>query len=225
MDVRIARTLEDALPLEPTRAHVVLDVLRFSTTAVALLEEGARRIRPFADADAARAYRHEHPDAVLVGEEGGDRLEGFDANNSPTRVWGDLDVRDRPVAIRTTNGTRALHAVSDADLVLVAGLVNAGAVAEALREAARPVTLVACGWRGEESGEDIAGAILLARLLTHGDAPPELVDEVRRAVLDAPSARSLREAGFGADVEAAARVDASTVVPQLVDGELVAWER
>ena len=71
-----------------SRAHgivVVIDVLRAFSTACYIMAAGARRLLAVADADVARRMKSRHREAVLVGERGGYRLDGFDMGNSPLR--------------------------------------------------------------------------------------------------------------------------------------------
>jgi 2-phosphosulfolactate phosphatase len=97
-----------------------------------------------ADADAARAFGREHEDAVLVGERRGAPRAGFDFVPLPTRLR-NADLSGRPVAIRTTNGTRAVDHVDEADRLLVGSTVNARAVAETLAGQTGDSYLVAAG--------------------------------------------------------------------------------
>lgn len=222
MDTRIIPTPGDLGTVDASRAHVVVDVLRFSTTVPVLLDEGARYVYPLGSLHEAQAFREGNRAGLLLGEHEARDLEGFDANNSPTAVRERLDVHDRPVGLLTTNGSRAVRAVEAADVVLVAGLVNLTAAADHLRDLDRDVTILACGWKGEASPEDVAAARLLAEVLHKGAADDDLLQETRETVRTAPSAHDLRDLGFVEDVELASQVDAVPVVARLVDGVLLA---
>jgi 2-phosphosulfolactate phosphatase len=217
---------------------VVIDVLRASTTMITALAHGAASIVPVADVDEARRLAGVlGPRAVLGGERGGLRIPGFDLGNSPREYTAER-VAGRTVVITTTNGTAALHASRDAAEIVVGGIVNRTAVAEAVRRLAGDrgsVHLVCAGTDGVVSAEDVlaAGAILDAaaaeacddvldqaasgalaffrRVAASGDVPAALVAEFRRS----PGGSNLVDLGMEADLPAAAAIDSLDIVPRL----------
>ena len=146
---------------------VVFDVLRATTVIVRAIESGALGVRPCLTIDQARgvAASQTSSSRVLGGERGGKPIDGFDLGNSPAT---------------TTNGTRALEAVSLAERVFVAAFVNLAATAcrlvarledEATRAASRGdswspplLLLVPAGTDGRISQEDVlaAGGLIAA---------------------------------------------------------------
>jgi len=111
---------------------VVIDALRASSSIVTLLAGGAQEIVVADSAAAARRIARQEPGRyVLAGEENGLALRGFDYGNSPSE-FAALDVKGQRFILSTTNGTRALQQVATSPLVLVGGLVNAGAVMRTL---------------------------------------------------------------------------------------------
>jgi 2-phosphosulfolactate phosphatase len=144
---------------------VVIDVLRATTTIACALAAGARAVIPCLEVDEARriAATFSSGTAVLGGERGGRRIEGFDLGNSP-REYTPETVGGRTVVFTTTNGTKALRHGESAKRVLLAGFVNLSAVVQALT-ADETIHLLCAGTRGEITGEDVllAGAIV-ARL-------------------------------------------------------------
>ncbi len=220
MTVHTVERLEDLPPAVPDGTVVVVDVITASTSIVALLDSGARYVRPFADADAARAFGREHEDAVLVGERRGAPLAGFDFVPLPTRLQG-ADLSGRPVAIRTTNGTRAVDHVDEADRLLVGSTVNARAVAETLVGQTGDSYLVAAGDTGVPAPEDTAGTRLIE---AHCENGPETAERVslRRQIRDSPAAQWVCGLGLEDEIEALLQFDATRTVPQLRDGVFVA---
>lgn len=162
-------TLDDCH--EATGLVVVVDVIRAFTTAAHVLDRGATEIWPVAGIDEAFALRAQHPDALLIGEEGGVRVEGFDAGNSPSRL-DDAAFDGRLVVQRTSAGTQGVVRSVNADAMLAASFVCAAATARAIAgTAADAVTFVITGRRADRDGdEDRACADYLAALL-RGDAP------------------------------------------------------
>ncbi len=142
---------------------IVVDVVRASTTLVALCERGAGPIRFVIDLDDARRAAGVGTErALLIGEQGGIIAPGFDLDNSPTAVM-NATVNKRRVVMRTSNGTVALALLTAAPLVLVGCIRNGAAVIEqAIREAtARHLdVLIVCA--GQERGTVFALDDLLA---------------------------------------------------------------
>jgi 2-phosphosulfolactate phosphatase len=228
---------------------VVLDVLRASTTIITALAHGAAWVLPVRTIEEAREAAAREA-ALLGGERGGRRIDGFSLGNSPLEYTADR-LGGRPVVITTTNGTAALHACGAAAEVLVGGIVNRAAVAACARQlaaapAGREIHLVCAGTDGVVTEEDLlgAGAILDAAVALPGAAADDL-DPAARAALaryretvanaDPASAlarafastlggRNLLEIGMQADLPPAAAIDSFAVVPRFdrVSGRLVA---
>lgn len=219
---------------EDLRGHcaVVIDVLRWSTVVAQALENGATAVEAYVTPEEAlvRAAEIGRLNAVLGGERGNVALPGFDVGNSPLeytreRVW------DRSVVTTTTNGTQGLVAARLAEQVLVGSFVNMEAVANAAAKAldeGLPVALVACGQAGLTAEEDTAcaGAIAMALGAHVLDAATERAcaewarvgRDPALAMARSTHAARLREAGFGEDVEFAAKLDELRVVPRLSAG-------
>lgn len=178
-------------------AVAVVDVLRFTTTALTALEHGANGVVPVATPEEALAWRRREPGVVLGGERGAVRIEGFDLGNSPLD-YTPAAVAGKLVVMTTTNGTRAFsgiarsraHAAARPDMggaaltVLAACLRNASAAARALAEAARcsgkGALIVCSGTDGRFSLEDaFCAAVMVARL--EEQAPVERGDGAEAA--------------------------------------------
>lgn len=216
---------------------VVIDVLRWSTTCVAALANGALGVEAFATPDAA-TLRAAAIGALTAGERAAHRIAGFDLGNSPLEFTRER-VAGRVICATTTNGTRALLAARDVHDVFVAGFVNLAATASAIDAAARTrdlrhVDIVCAGSEGEPSAEDSLCAAWLATALGAGeragsmDTPRDaaLVADAHAALAalarSAPHANTLRAAGYAEDVDFALRLDAIPLVAALRDGRVVA---
>jgi len=139
---------------------VVIDVLRATTSIVEALGNGARCVVPVASVDGARLIAHERDSALLCGERGGIKPEGFSLGNSPFE-YGRGVVAGKDCVLTTTNGTRALHMAVGADEVLVGAITNVDAVCDWVRRDGRDVVLVCSGTDGRVSLEDCLGAGLI----------------------------------------------------------------
>ena len=120
------------------RVVAVIDVLRASTSIAVALANGARTVVPVEDVDEAitRSKQFERSHVRLAGERKMLAIPGFDMGNSPREFTAEA-VRDCTVLLTTTNGTRALLALSGARDIVVASYVNHAAVSAMLRAAAR----------------------------------------------------------------------------------------
>jgi 2-phosphosulfolactate phosphatase len=83
---------------------VVIDVLRFTSSAAYALANGARSIVPCATLEETRLHAGR---ALLAGERNAVRPQGFDLGNSPLAFTREA-VQGRDIAWTTTNGTRAV---------------------------------------------------------------------------------------------------------------------
>jgi 2-phosphosulfolactate phosphatase len=215
-------------------ACVVFDVLRATSTFLTAFANGARRICPVTTIDEARELKARLPEALLGGERGGVRLEGFDLGNSPLEYRAER-VRGRDIIATTTNGTVALRACAHAGAVFAGALINIDALALHLAEnrpAGGRLLLVCAGTGGDFAIEDgYAAGALISRLkgVSCNDAAVAMRGlyeqhrgvpaEVLRA---SANGRRLREIGLGGDVEYCAAAGSVSAVAIMRDGALQA---
>ena len=166
---------------------VIIDVFRAFSLAPWALARGAPYIVPVGTPEEALALRAEIPGCRLAGERDGRPLPGFDYGNSPDEI-SRADLAGRVLVHRTSAGVQGLLAAREADTVLAASFLTAGATAAWIRDQGAPtVSLVAMGWNGREPAlEDRACAEYLAAALA-GDAPD--FEPLRAAIRDDPTGR------------------------------------
>ena len=162
--------------IAPVDAAVVIDTLRFTTTACQALAVGAKSVTVAADIETARD--HAGPQSaiqsrglaadrpLLCGERHCRPIAGFDLGNSPYE-YTPQSVHGRELIFTTTNGTRAVSTARLASQIYLGSLVNRTAVAQALVTANPSGNdfsswIVCSGTDGEVAAEDVlaAGAIL-----------------------------------------------------------------
>ncbi|TWU16607.1 putative 2-phosphosulfolactate phosphatase [Allorhodopirellula heiligendammensis] len=191
------------------RVAVVIDVLRATTVATTAIAAGARSVTTCLGIDEARALQRDcQPDCVplLCGERECKPIEGFDFGNSPSE-YSPAGVGERDLVMTTTNGTRAIDAAADCDVMLLACFANLTAVADAIIaevSASTPsgaldsefvscqppstsgrVRIVCAGTNGAVTSEDVllAGALIavchrkLSDTARFYDGPIELVND------------------------------------------------
>ncbi|HEU4338607.1 MAG TPA: 2-phosphosulfolactate phosphatase [Planctomycetota bacterium] len=182
---------------------VVIDVLRAFTTAAGAFAAGARDLLLVDSVEAAFALKKRLPDAFLMGEVGGAKVDGFDHGNSPSDLPADA-VRGRRIIQCTGSGTRCAVAASGAESLYVASLAIAGATARAVA-AAPVVTLVAS--MGPAEGDDAVADYIEG--LLRGDPPPAA--EILRRVRESDAGRRIASDAWPqypkADLEVCARID------------------
>lgn len=217
---------------------VVIDVVRATSCIVEAIANGARAVHPAVSVEEATALRAtlngQGRRALLCGERGGIRIDGFDLGNSPAEFTA-AAVGGRCLVMTTTNGTRAFAAARQADRVLAASFFNQGAVAGAVRDDGA-VAIVCAGKEGRFSLDDAvcAGHIVRA-LLDRAATPVTLADgavaardlatvhDVSADMLAGTAAgQALVEVGLGADLALCARADRHQIVPMMHDRVITA---
>lgn len=174
---------------ERNRANVavVIDVLRATTVITTALAAGARSVTTCSSIEEAFKFKQNaSPESLplLCGERGCRPIDGFDYGNSPSE-YSPAGVGGRDLVMTTTNGTRAIDAAANCDVMLLACFANLSAVADAIirettndapaQDTSDPtislgqppqttglVRIVCAGTNGAISGEDVllAGAII-----------------------------------------------------------------
>lgn len=159
------RVRVDLLPKPPYNDVVVLiDVLRSSTVAPMLFENGLIELHVSTKLRLAREFAKE-TDAILLGERGGLPPEGFNHGNSPSELV-NIDMTDKHAVLVSENAPQMLPHLEGAEHLLLGSLYNADAVVDrALELAKETIYLVGCGLWGQEDLDDtIAAGYLASRL-------------------------------------------------------------
>ncbi|MDR3196531.1 MAG: 2-phosphosulfolactate phosphatase [Planctomycetaceae bacterium] len=148
---------------------VVIDVLRATTVIVSAFAGGVKDVIPVLDIEQARQQKellekkYGKGSVLLGGERKGIPIAGFDLGNSPQHFTSEK-IADKILILTTTNGTVALHAAKKARNLYVAGLVNAQAVVERLKNENK-IAIFCAGTDGEITEEDLLLAgCLVSRL-------------------------------------------------------------
>jgi 2-phosphosulfolactate phosphatase len=176
------------------RVCIVLDVLRASSTMLAMFEAGAGALTLAESPERALALADGRRDELwLCGERGGLKVEGFDYGNSPAEV-SEADLSERDILFVTSNGTGALRAVAAAPLVLVGSPRNEVAVVRLARREALErgcdVLILCAGDQGSYgiSLEDafVAGMLVerFVKLSPRRVTPDQSADEPEALALD-----------------------------------------
>ena len=124
---------------------VIIDVFRAFSSACYVFGNGAKKIIPLADINAAYGLKKENSDFLLIGERDGKKPQGFDYGNSPTEIE-KVDFTNKTVIQTTSAGTQGIANATAADEIIAGGFVNAQATIDYIKKAkTKEVSLVAMG--------------------------------------------------------------------------------
>ena len=218
MRVHVAFTPDEAAAA-PT--GVVIDVIRATSTICQALDAGYQRIWCAAEVEDARALAA--ADVTLGGERLGVRIDGFDLGNSPREY---LEPRTPTLAMSTTNGTRAIVTAAErCERVLIASLLNLGAVTDAARAYGDDVAVFCAGVKGAFALDDayVAGRVAGRLDFERSDAAEAAVrlassySTAEEAFRSSRSGRDLIERGpeLESDIAWCARESELDLVPRL----------
>lgn len=148
---------------------VIIDVYRAFSLAPYLFHNGAKEIITVSEISEAFALKQKNPEYVLMGEEKGLKIDGFDFGNSPTEIE-PVNFHGKTIIMRTSNGTKGILAAAEhADEILTGSFVNCGAIARyIIHKNPAVVTLVAMGNKEERRDEDELCAGFIRQLLEGG---------------------------------------------------------
>jgi 2-phosphosulfolactate phosphatase len=120
-------------PFVKSEAAVVIDVCRAFTTAAYVFFAGAQEIILVRTIQEAFQLKQENMDFLLLGEENGLPIDGFDYWNSPSEI-STRNLSGKTIIQRTTAGTQGMVAFRDIPMLLAGTFVNAGATIQYLRD-------------------------------------------------------------------------------------------
>jgi 2-phosphosulfolactate phosphatase len=142
---------------------VVIDVLRAFSSAAYAFSRGAKEIILVSTVEETLGLKAQLPNAKVMGELGGLPPAGFDFGNSPTQIR-EENLTGLTLIQRTGAGTQGAVRCENADKLLAASFVVAGATIQHILKIAPPeTTFVVTG--GEKNDEDLSCAEYLEALL------------------------------------------------------------
>jgi 2-phosphosulfolactate phosphatase len=130
MNIQIIEGVEGAKQAKGTA--VIIDVLRAATVTSYLLNQGVTSITPVSTQEEAFKYKNESPDVLLVGEDQGIKIDGFDLGNSPAEIK-KLDLIGKTAIHRSTTGTQGLVNAINAREIIFGSFVSAQPILTYLR--------------------------------------------------------------------------------------------
>ncbi len=122
---------------------VIIDVLRAATVAAYLLNKDVTSIIPVATKEEAFAHKKDHPDTILIGENHGIKISGFDIGNSPYEIDKHANLKGKCAVHRSSKGTQGIVNAINAQEVIFGSFVTHTAIITHLMQAqSHNITLV-----------------------------------------------------------------------------------
>ncbi|MCB1118535.1 MAG: 2-phosphosulfolactate phosphatase [Chlamydiia bacterium] len=181
---------------------IVIDVIRAFTTAAYAFSRGAQEIVFVKTPEDAFALHKEHPDWLLMGEVGAEKIPNFHFGNSPTEVF-QHDLAGKTLIHRSTAGTQGVVGAINAERMLVSSFVIAHATLDTIRAIA-PETLSFVITGSNNGDEDQA----LADYLEHSLEAPQDPTPYLERVINSPNGQYFGTKLFPvADLDAAIAID------------------
>lgn len=213
---------------------VIIDVFRATSTIAAALHNGAEAIIPVATVEECISIGENTPNSITAGERNGQVVEGLQYGNSPSAYPKEF-VGGKTLVLTTTNGTKLLHMVEEADEIITGSFLNLSAVADYLRSSNKNVLLACAAWKDRFNLEDALFAGAVASKIKDGfdtncdslRAALSLYHQTEGAPLisylkNSAHYRRLSAFGLEHDMEYCATPDLHPVLPKLVGDKLIA---
>ena len=216
------------------KAILIVDILRATSTIITAIANGALFLIPVnTPQEAFILYEKYNREPLLGGEVDGKRIEGFHLGNSVSE-YSDSVVKDKPIIIRTTNGTRAVNVCSSARHLVIGSFFNQSSCCHFLSQLGSDILIVCSGKEGKFGIEDavFAGACVnklsqIARIDKSDSAiAVEMLyqhckSNILKVLRDSEHGRYLISIGLGDDLTLCSQVDTITVVPIYHNGKII----
>ncbi len=146
---------------------VIIDIFRAATVSAFLLGKNVKEIIPVSTKKEAFEYKRKNPSYVLVGEEMGYKINGFDYGNSPYEVSKAKNLRGKIVIHRSSMGTQGITNARKAAEIIFGSFVCASAIVNYLtNHKNQKVSIVALDGQGTE--DDAFADYLIGELTGKG---------------------------------------------------------
>jgi len=133
---------------------VIIDVFRAFSTACYAFANGASSVIAVGEIEKARQLKLKISGGILIGERGGQKIEGFDYGNSPTEIES-VDFTGKTLILTTHAGTQGLVNATSSGELFTGSFVNARATAQWILAAApSEVSLVRMGLAATQSSDE-----------------------------------------------------------------------
>lgn len=220
------------------KAVLIVDILRATSTITTAIANGASFLMPVnTPAEAFNLYEKFNKEPLLGGEVEGKLIKGFHLGNSVTEYTESV-VKNKPIIIRTTNGTRAVNVCSSAHYLVIGCFLNQSSCCRFLSKLGSNILIVCSGKEGKFGIEDVvfAGACVntISQSVTEINKSDSAVaaemlyqhckSDILQMLRNSEHGRYLIDIGLGNDLALCAQVDTTTAVPIYRDGKIIKIE-
>ena len=131
MPIYIESTFSFSNMKKPTNAlFIVVDTFRATSSMVALKNSGIEEILVVQEGSFAKKLKEEHlSEYLLIGEEGGLKIPGFDYGNTPSQFY-NQDFSRKKAIFTSTSGAKTILLLKPYECVFIGSLVNLDRVSE-----------------------------------------------------------------------------------------------
>ena len=102
---------------------MIIDVFRASTTILAVLQQGAKKIISVKSIEQALLFKKQDSSCILVGERNGKKISQFDYGNSPATMI-PLNLDKKSIVLFTSSGTKGIFDATYSSETLIDGFAN-----------------------------------------------------------------------------------------------------
>lgn len=134
---------------------IIIDIYRASSTIVTALANGATEIIPCEEIEQVLNLNSKDSEILSAGERNGKKILGFDMDNSPTSFDSEI-VRDRRIALTTTNCTKAIKLAKNSNHIIFASFLNFNSIIEYIFSNMSKIKrlILFCSGNGESESEE-----------------------------------------------------------------------
>ncbi len=146
---------------------VIIDIFRAATVSAFLLGKNVKEIIPVSAKEETFEYKRKNPSYILIGEEMGYKIKGFDYGNSPYEISKAKNLRGKIIVHRSSMGTQGIVSARKATEIIFGSFVSASAIVNYLiNHRNQEVSIVALD--GPRTEDDVFADYLVGELTKKG---------------------------------------------------------
>lgn len=145
-----------------TGVVIIIDILRAATVVAFILAKKAKYIIPVSTKEEALILKKQNKGYILVGEENGYKIPGFDFGNSPSELE-HTDLKNKIIIHRSSMGTQGILAAQKANQIIFGSFTVLSAIINYIKNKdIKQLSLVAMDGSGSE--DEMFADFVIAKL-------------------------------------------------------------
>lgn len=129
---------------------IIIDILRAATVAAFILDKKAKYIIPVSTKEEAFLLKSQNKDFILIGEETGNKIPGFNFGNSPSELKC-ADLKNEIIIHRSSMGTQGILAAQKTNQIIFGSFSVLSAIINYIKNKdIKQLSLVAMDGKGSE---------------------------------------------------------------------------